>query len=88
MGGAANTIHHKIFHGGWKEWGGWENKDFRNIQRRRVKRKFAQVSREEIEAGVDEGEWDWYGRYDQGPIEGRGEMFFDEDNLNTVGKGD
>ncbi len=73
----ANTIHHKILHCDWKEWYG--NREFRDRQRRKVKRKFSRVSREEIGAGVDDGEWDWYGRYDQGPIEGRGEMFFDED---------
>jgi hypothetical protein len=76
MADPASAIHNKLFHCDWKEWDSYTNKDFRKLQRRKVKRKFDRVSREEIEAGIDEGEMDGYGKYDESDLMER-DMFFD-----------
>lgn len=75
MADSTNTVHSKIFHGNWKEWYG--NREFLKLQRRRVKRRFAKVSREEVEAGLDDGAVDGFGKYDEGDLCER-DMFFDE----------
>lgn len=88
MADSASTIHNKIFHGDWKEWYG--NRDFLKLQRRRVKRRFDRVSREEVEAGLDDGAVDGYGKYDD--IDMERDMFFDQrdyyGNLIDLTEGD
>lgn len=73
MADSTSAVHNKIFHGDWKEWYG--NRDFLKLQRRRVKRRFGRVSREEITEGIDEGELTGYGKYDESDLLGR-DMFF------------
>lgn len=77
MGDSASAVHNKIMKNGWMEWGGGRHVDFRKLYRRRVKRKFERVSREEIIEGVDEGEQNGYGKYDEGDLCER-DMFFDD----------
>lgn len=79
MADSTNSIYQKIMKGNWEEWVG---NGYCKLKRRKVKRKFNRVSREEIGAGIDDGEADGYGKYDESDLCERN-MFFD--NLSNEG---
>lgn len=74
MADSASAVYQKIMNGNWEEWVG---NSYCKLKRRKVKRKFARVSREEITEGIDEGEETGYGKYDEGDLCER-DMFFDD----------
>lgn len=73
MADSTSTIYKRIL---WS-WRNWHNPTIKRKYGRKCKRKFSRVSREEIEAGLDDGAVDGYGKYDEGDL-GGDYMFFDE----------